>query len=57
LQSEDFEIKMGMIGVTMANTKKGVDAVDMMEEHRVGAREENQVNHSKNMDEGHTDEQ
>ncbi len=46
-----------MIGVTMANTKKGVDAVDMMEEHRVGAREENQVNHSKNMDEGHTDEQ
>jgi hypothetical protein len=31
LQSEDFEIKMGMASVTMVNKKEGVDALDMME--------------------------
>jgi 2-polyprenyl-3-methyl-5-hydroxy-6-metoxy-1,4-benzoquinol methylase len=58
LQSEDFEIKMGMgmASVTMANTKEGVDALDMMEEYMAGAREENQMSFV-NMDEGHTYEQ
>jgi hypothetical protein len=46
---------MGMSGVTMANTKEGVDALDMMKQHRVGAREENQVSPI-NTDEGHKDE-
>ncbi len=45
-----------MTGVTMANKKEDADALNMLEEHRVGAREENQVS-PKNMDEGHTNEQ
>ncbi|KAH9552663.1 hypothetical protein CY35_09G078500 [Sphagnum magellanicum] len=36
--------------------EKGADALDMMEQHRAGAREENQVS-PVNMDEGSTDEQ
>ncbi len=44
-----------MTCVTMADTKEGVDALDMMEQHKVGAREENQVS-LMNRDEGHTDE-
>jgi hypothetical protein len=47
---------MGMTSVTMVNIKEGVDALDMMEQCRVGAREENQVS-LVNMDEGCTDEQ
>ncbi len=47
---------MGMTSVTMVDKKEGVDALDMMEQHRVGAREENQVS-SMNTDEGHIDEQ
>ncbi len=47
---------MGMTSVTMAGTKEGVDALDMMEQHKVGAREENQIN-PMNTYEGHTDEQ
>ncbi len=40
----------------MANTKEGVNALDMMEQHRVGPREENQVSFM-NTNEGHTNEQ
>jgi hypothetical protein len=56
LQSKDSEIKMGMTGMTMADTEKGADALDMMEQRRAEAREENQVS-PVNMDEGSTDEQ
>ncbi len=56
LQSEDFEIKMGMTSVIMANTEEGADALDMMEQYKARAREENQVS-LVNMDEGHIDEQ
>jgi hypothetical protein len=41
LQNEDSEIKMGTTCVTMANTKEGADTPNMMEERKVGAREEN----------------
>ncbi len=47
---------MGMTSLTMANTKEGVNALDMMEQCKVGARKENQISHV-NMDEGYTNEQ
>jgi len=47
---------MGMIGVTMANKMEGANALNMMEEHKVGTRKENQVSLMK-MDESHTNEQ
>ncbi len=56
LQIEDSEIKMGIIGVTMANIKEGANALDMMEQHKVGTKEENQVSRV-NMDESYIDEQ
>jgi hypothetical protein len=31
LQSEDFEIKMGMTSVTMVDAEEGANALDMME--------------------------
>jgi hypothetical protein len=55
LQSEDFEIKMGMASVTMVNIEESVYALNMMEQCKARAREENQVCHV-NMDESHTDE-
>ncbi len=40
----------------MANTKEGVNALNMTEQRKVGARKENQISHV-NMDEGYTNEQ
>jgi hypothetical protein len=40
LENEDSKIKMGMTCVTMTNKKEGADALNMMEEHRVGVRGE-----------------
>jgi hypothetical protein len=56
LQSENSKIKMGTTSLTMANTKEGVNALNMTEQRKVGARKENQISHV-NMDEGYTNEQ
>ncbi|KAH8951402.1 hypothetical protein BDL97_09G026100 [Sphagnum fallax] len=55
-QLVDTEGLHSLPGVTMADTEKGADALDMMEQRRAEAREENQVS-PVNMDEGSTDEQ